>query len=103
MILLLLEFDELLNNVLEQSNLSDEVLGLSERGDLISSPRGCLARDALIDNGMHIDRPDVEVDSLSSAALNCSDDLREKTSNFSEMRSCCPRYSQTIETIKLKH
>lgn len=56
-ILLLLPFDELANNALELSALSEEILALSERGDLIDSLRGCLAIEALINRGMHFDRP----------------------------------------------
>lgn len=74
-ILLLLPFDELANNALELSALSEEILGLSERGDLIDSLRGCLAIEALIDRGMHFDCPF----SLSPAESNCLPDLQEKS------------------------
>lgn len=54
----------------ELSTPSEDVLGRSEVGDFIGSPRGCLLSDALIARGMHFEWP--EDDSfLSSAEFNC--------------------------------
>lgn len=52
------------------SSPSEEILGPSERGDLIDSLLGCLLREALIDRGMHFD-PTEFVSSLSTAKSNC--------------------------------
>lgn len=70
MILLLLAFD-LDGVVLRLSPLSEDFRGLSDRGDLRESLRGCLTSDALIERGMHFDFPDI--DSSSSAE---SDELQ---------------------------
>lgn len=70
MILLLAPFDTLGVMVLEPSTPSEEFLGLSEAGDLIDSFRGCFVNEALIDLGMHFERPDVD-SSLSSIISNC--------------------------------
>lgn len=65
MILLLAPLDAQWVLICAPSTPSEEFLGLSEIGDLIDSPRCCLLSDALIDLGMHFERPEVE-SSLSS-------------------------------------
>lgn len=50
----------------ELSTLSDEILGPSERGDLIDSHLGCLLIEALSDLGIHLVRVELP-SSLSSA------------------------------------
>lgn len=58
MILLLLVLDVLDGVVLQLSLLSEDFRGLSGRGDLRESVRGCLA---LIESGMHFDLPEVDL------------------------------------------
>ena len=69
-ILLLAPLDTHGDMVLELSTPSEEFLGLSDIGDLIDSLRGCFASEALIDLGMHFERPEVD-SSLSSIVSNC--------------------------------
>lgn len=69
-ILLLAPLDTLGEMVFEPSSPSEEFLGLSEAGDLIDSLRGCLVSEALIDLGMHFERPEVD-SSLSSFDSDC--------------------------------
>lgn len=69
MILWLLPSDMVGVMVRELSAPSEEILGPSERGDLIDSLLGCLLSEALIDSGMHFDR--TKVSSLSAAKSNC--------------------------------
>lgn len=53
---------------------SEDILGLSESGDLMDSDLGCLPRDALIDSGMHFD-PVEGTSSFSSSAMDNLDIL----------------------------
>lgn len=68
MILWLLLLDDI-EDMQEPSILSDEVLGLSEIGDLMDSLRGCLVSEALIDRGMHFMCPG-DGSSLSSIGFS---------------------------------
>lgn len=60
MILLLLVLDVLDGVVLQLSPLFEDFRGLSERGGLRKSLRCCLASEALIESGMHLDLPEID-------------------------------------------
>lgn len=56
---LLVPFDTHGEIVFEPSTTpSEEFLGRSDKGDLRDSLRGCFVSEALIDIGMHLERPD---------------------------------------------
>lgn len=70
MILLLAPLDTIGETICEPLTPSEEFLGLSEAGDLIDSLRSCFVSEALIERGMHFDRPEVD-SSLSSIDSGC--------------------------------
>lgn len=98
MILLLAPPDTLGDIACEPSAPSEEVLGLSEAGDLIDSHRGCLLSEALIDRGMHFDRPEVD-SSLSSIESSCLQVLQGQILSMRTINSCEER--ATIKCLSM--